>query len=367
MSKEKESLIERLQKKTTIKSSIIDDSDFFKDPDFVNLPVPMMNVALSGSFDKGLAHGLIQIAGPSKHFKSSYGLLMVKSYMDHHKDATCVFFDNEWGSPKDYFESFGIDTARVLHCPFKDIEQLKFDCVAQLEELTEKDNVIFFIDSIGNAASKKELQDAIDRNTAADMSRAKAIKSFFRIVTPYLNLNKIPMVAINHTYSTQDRYAKQIVSGGTGGYYSSNAIWVVGRAKNGSDDISIEAFDFKIKIEKSRYVREGAVIPITVSYQNGINKWSGLFEVAQHLGYIKSEKKGWFTAYGDDGNKLVDKSYRRNDTNDAEFWNMIFEKTEFKKKVEKMYSLSNRKMIQESNQDIDESIEMLKEEIENEK
>jgi hypothetical protein len=46
------------------------------------------------------------------------------------------------------------------------------------------------------------------------MSRAKAIKSLFRIVTPQLTVKDITCIAINHTIQEMGLYPKTIVTGG---------------------------------------------------------------------------------------------------------------------------------------------------------
>ena len=156
-------LIEKLKKNTTIKQSeILTDSKFFNEKDMVPTNVPMINVALSGSMDGGISPGLTVLAGPSKHFKTSFALLMAGAYLKKHDDAVLLFYDSEFGSPQSYFETFGIDTNRVLHTPIVDVEWLKFDLVGQLEQIERKDKVIIVIDSIGNLASKNELEDALN-------------------------------------------------------------------------------------------------------------------------------------------------------------------------------------------------------------
>ena len=92
-----------------------------------------------------------------------------------------LFYDSEFGSPQSYFEQFGIDTDRVLHTPIANVEELKFDMINQLENLEREDDVVIVIDSIGNLASKKELEDALAEKGVADMSRAKALKGLFRM------------------------------------------------------------------------------------------------------------------------------------------------------------------------------------------
>lgn len=209
------SLMDKLKKNSTIKeTAILSESKFFEEGDKVSTPVPAINVALSGELDGGFGCGLIVFAGPSKHFKTSFTLLMMKAYLDKHKDAIALFYDSEFGSPQSYFESFGIDLKRVLHTPVANIEELKFDIVQQLKEIKRGDKVFIALDSAGNIASKKEVDDALEGKSVADMSRAKQLKSLFRMVTPELTIKQLPMVVVNHTYKEQGLYPKDIVSGG---------------------------------------------------------------------------------------------------------------------------------------------------------
>jgi RecA/RadA recombinase len=209
------SILDKLKKNSTIKeTAILSESKFFTKADMVQTTVPALNIALSGSLDGGLTPSLFVIAGKSKHFKTSFSLVMAKSYLDKYPESVLLFYDSEFGSPQSYFSSFGIDTSRVLHTPIMDVEELKFDIMAQLNNIDRNDKVIIIIDSIGNLASKKEVEDAINEKSVADMSRAKSLKSLFRMVTPYLTTKDIPLIAINHTYDTQEMYSKAVVSGG---------------------------------------------------------------------------------------------------------------------------------------------------------
>ena len=154
-------LLNKLRKNTTIKDSdILSDSKFFNAKDMIRTTVPAINIALSGKINGGFVPGLTIWAGPSKHFKTSFSLLMAKAYMDTYPDAVMLFYDSEFGTPQSYFDSFGIDTSRVLHTPITDVEQLKFDIMHQFEEIKRGDRVIVVIDSVGNLASKKEVEDA---------------------------------------------------------------------------------------------------------------------------------------------------------------------------------------------------------------
>ncbi len=206
------SILDKIKKNSSIKdSAILSKSKFFTEKDMISTAVPAINIALSGKLDGGLTPGLTMWAGPSKHFKTAFSLLMAKSYLDKYPDAALLFYDSEFGTPQSYFDSFGIDTNRVLHTPLTDIEQLKFDIMQQLTQLERGEHLIIVIDSIGNLASKKEVEDALEGKSVADMSRAKQVKSLFRMVTPHLSLKDIPMIVVNHTYKEIGMFPKDIV------------------------------------------------------------------------------------------------------------------------------------------------------------
>lgn len=134
--------------------------------------------------------------------------------MKKNPDAICLFFDSEFGITEEYLKAQGIDPERMVHIPIMNIEELKFEMLAQLEGIARGDKVIILIDSIGNLASKKEVEDALNEKSVADMSRAKQLKSLFRMATPYLTMKDIPMIGINHTYKEQGLFPKDIVGGG---------------------------------------------------------------------------------------------------------------------------------------------------------
>ena len=327
------SIMDKLKSNSKIKESqILAESKFFTETDMVPTDVPMINVALSGSMDGGLAPGLTVLAGPSKHFKTSFGLIMASAYLKKYKDSVLLFYDSEFGSPQSYFENFDIDTNRVLHVPVTNVEELKFDIISQLEQLDRKDKVVVMIDSIGNLASKKELEDAINEKSVADMSRAKALKGLFRMTTPYLNMKDIPLIAVNHTYQEMGLFPKAIVSGGTGIYYSADNIWILGRQQDKKGQ-EIQGYHFVINVEKSRYVKEKSKIPISVSWEGGVEKYSGLLEVALETGHVEKPSAGWYQKSGEE-NKV-----REKETLSASFWDPILENTTFKETIEKKFKI----------------------------
>jgi len=333
------SVMNKLKKNSKVKfTSVLADSEFFQEREITRMDVPMLNVALSGSLKGGLASGLTVLAGPSKHFKTSFALKMAAEFLKSDPEAVILFYDSEFGSPQAYFETFGIDVTRVLHTPITNVEELKFDLINQLEQLDKEDKVIIVIDSIGNLASKKELEDALDEKSVADMSRAKALKGLFRMTTPYLTMKNIPLLAINHTYKEIGLFPKDIVGGGTGIYYSADNIWILGRRQN-KTGTEVTGYDFIINVEKSRFVKEKSKIPISVSWDGGIERFSGLLDIGLASGFVTKPSNGWYQRVDTNTGEVIGNKIREKDTLSEDFWADILADAKFEEFVEKQYKI----------------------------
>jgi len=342
------SILEKLKKTSTIKETdILADSKFFEKKDMIPTSVPMLNVALSGRLDGGLVPGMTMFAGPSKHFKTAFSLMMVKAYMEKYPDAALLFYDSEFGAPQAYFKTFKIDPSRVVHTPITDIEQLKHDLTNQINSIERGDRVIIVIDSIGNLASKKEADDALEGKSAADMTRAKQIKSLFRIVTPHLTIKDIPLIVVNHTYMEMGMYPKAIVGGGTGPYYSADNIFIIGRQQE-KENNELSGYSFILNVEKSRFVREKSKIPLSVSFEGGISAWSGLLDAALESGHVIKPKVGWYQRVNVETGEIEDKNYRAADTDTKEFWLPVLKSKSFRSFVENKYMMTSNSIMQDS-------------------
>jgi len=329
-------LLDKLSKAGSVKNAeILSESSFFIMKDCIPTELPILNIAFSGSIDGGLVPGLTIVAGESKSYKTLLSLYCMKAYFDAYPEAVAMLYDSEFGITPEYLEMNGIDSSRIIHIPIEHIEQLKFDIVKRLTEIERGDKVFIMIDSIGALASKKEVDDAINDNAAADMTRAKSLKSLYRIITPHLTMKDIPCLAINHTYQTQELYSKAVVSGGRGGIYSSNQIFIITRTQE-KDGTDLVGYNFTINIEKSRFVKEKSKLTFQVKFNEGINKYSGLMDIALASGHVIKPKNGWYQVAG------IEKNYRFNDTQNAAFWDQILETDSFKEYVEYSYKLTHK-------------------------
>lgn len=347
-------LFKRLAK-TGIKSDALADSDVYQDKDVTNIDgAPVMNIALGGDLDSGLGAGVTILAGPSKHFKSNTALLAVAAYLKKHPDGMCLFYDSEFGAPPSYWANFGIDVNRVLHTKIENVEDLKFDLPQKLEEIKRGDKVIVLVDSIGNLASKKEVNDAIDGKATTDMTRAREMKSLFRIVTPKIKIRNIPALFIAHTYNTMEMFSKAVVSGGTGLYYSADTIIIFGRQQE-KDGTDLAGYNFILNVEKSRFVREKSKIPLTVMFETGINKYSGILDLALESGHVIKPKNGYYSLVDMETGEFDEKGVKLPRTQTEDFLGKVLKDESFKEYIRKRYQLSTS--MQVSDEDLDAFVE----------
>ena len=324
------SILEKIKKHSTINdTALLSESKFFHEKDMVPTPIPILNIALSGSLDGGLSPGITMFAGPSKHFKTMFSLILAQSYLDKYPESALLFYDSEFGTPTEYFESMNIAPERVVHTPITDIEQLKFDIMQQITNLERGDKLIIVIDSIGNLASKKEVEDTLEQKTAADMTRAKQLKSLFRMITPHLVLKDIPLIAINHTYKSMDFYSKDIVGGGTGSIYAASNIFIIGRQQE-KDGADISGWNFIINVEKSRYTKEKSKFPVTVRYNKGLSKYSGLMDMALEAKVVIQPSPRTYSRVNTETGEIEDKKWKLTDTDNSEFWDSVLSNQTFK-------------------------------------
>ena len=331
------SLLTRMKKKSTVRhTDVLGKSEFFK-RDNVKCLIPMMNLAFSGDIDIGFTSGVHMMAGESKTFKTGFMIQLAFAFQQKYPDGIVLFYDSE-NSPLEYWERFGVDTSKVLHTPIETVEQLKIDLATQLSGLDPdgNDKVLIVTDSIGGLASNKELEDAKDGKSTVDMTRAKAINSLFRIITPMLTRLNIHFSVINSYYLTMDKYPKRVYAGGKKVYLSCDDVWFVKR-KNIKD---VDGFDFVLVCDKSRTIIEGSEFPIQITSEKGIDKHSGLYDLAKECGLIVV-KGAWLQLVDFETGELSGNTQKKN-VDWGDFYNKLLMHEPFKQFVRDKYQFKSQ-------------------------
>jgi hypothetical protein len=151
---------------------------------------------------------------------------------------------------------------------------------------------------------------------------------------------------VNHTYKEIGLYPKDIVGGGTGSYYSADNIFILGRQQE-KEGTEVVGYNFIINVEKSRYVREKSKIPVSVSFDGGISRWSGLLDIALESGHVIKPSNGWYQKVDKETGEMDEKKYRIKDTDTKEFWMPVLMQKSFIEFVKNKYSVSTEAILKD--------------------
>lgn len=341
-------LIDKLVKTVggKVKSSLLTESSFFKaDAAEKELPcyITALNILNSGRIEGGLTPGIQLLAGESGVGKTLCAWLEAVAFQKKYKDGIIIFYDSEYGTTIDYMKELGVDINRVIHTEISNIEEFKFDLMQKLQAIEEGEHIFILVDSLGNLASIKEVQDAVDEKAVADMSRAKSFKSLFRMITPLIMRKFIYFVGIQHVYSETGLFAKTVISGGGGSRYASNSAFVFTKSQE-KDGTDLTGFNLNVSVYKSRYVREKSRLSLKLLFSSGFQKYSGMFDLLLESGILSKSGNRYQVTDMDTGEIQEAKVWKKDTENSAEFLEPLINSAYFKKWIENRYRLGSKEI-----------------------
>ena len=218
--------------------SLINENEFIDTKEFISSGVYALDALLSTKVIKGGIpnNKVIAIGGQSGTGKTFLTLNFAKQAQ--RQGYYIIYLDSEGAIDNDLVTKFGMDPTMFRIDPIATVESLKISMakfIKKMEDMRkdgyELPKVLICLDSMGNLASSKEVNDAETGSEKQDMTRAKQLKSIFRIVTHKLGVLGIPMILTNHTYMSMDMYPREIFSGGSGAVYNASILLMISKAK----------------------------------------------------------------------------------------------------------------------------------------
>lgn len=248
----------------------------------------VLNALISGSIYGGIpSNTMTGIAAPSATGKTFFLLSIVSNFLKQDPENLVFYFESEAALTSNNFSSHGIDTERVIIIPVTTIEEFKEQSFAIMSNYikeyskTEKKPKIFIcLDSLGNLSTAKEFDDVEDGKRSVDMTKAKTIRSTFRILTNTCGLNNIPIVVTNHTYDTMSQYSPQAISGGGGFMYAATTILKLGKSQVKENGVVVGS-EISVTAEKSRKTREKSKVTTFLHHKKGLDRYHGLLEIVR--------------------------------------------------------------------------------------
>lgn len=342
--------------------SVMEQSNFSEVTEWIDTGNYHLNACISGSLFGGWPNNRsCSVAGPSGTGKTFLVLNSIKRAID--MGYSIIYYDSEAAVDKSTMTKFGIDTTKVNYQPVNTVQEFRQSVTTITRRMQEAKRdgadipkVMIILDSAGNLATQKEIDDAVSGNEKADMTRSKILKSIFRIImTPMADL-KIPFIFTNHTYQTQDFISRQVAGGGTGPEYAASIVLFLNKAQLKDSSGDKAGIIVTAKPNKNRFAKPQN-IKFHLHYTEGMNRFVGLEN------YIDWEDIGITKGVIEKGQKVPKKTARNwickhlDETvpNSEFFTEKVFTQEILQKIDEKIHDLFNYSTNTEI--DVDELIE----------
>jgi len=289
--------------------STMDISTFSEITEYISMGSHVLNLCMTGSVFGGIPNNrAVELMGPSGTGKTF--VMLCAAANAQLMNYKIYWYDSENAVDKKLMAQFGIDTSQVWYEPCNTVEGFRHSVTNLTSKLIEAQRkgykipkVMIILDSIGNLGTEKELADAESGSMKEDMTRAKRIKSLFRILMTKMAEVKIPFLYSNHTYKTTDFHAAWKGSGGSGREYGASIILMMTKAKLKDKKSENEQVGIILtaKPNKNRFAKP-VVVKTHLDYKTGLNKFTGLQEYMEW---------GWNASGVDKGIIITEKELKK--------------------------------------------------------
>lgn len=182
--------------------------------------------------------------GLSSHNTGKTYLIMNACKQAQDQGYYIVYYDSENAVDKTLLSKFKIDMTKFRYEPVNTVQEFRSNITAMLDTLIENKEkgfkipkIMVCLDSAGNLATQKEIEDAKSKEDKADMTRAKLLKSTFRILMTKMALCHVNFIFSNHSYSCLTGDTKVLLADGQAKCISELNIGDSVRTLNGTEDI----------------------------------------------------------------------------------------------------------------------------------
>ena len=257
-------------------------SEFSKITEWIDTGNYHLNAVFSGDLFGGIPNNrTICLAGESGTGKTFLMLNMVRELQK--KGYYIIYYDTEGAVDIDNIKNFQVDPNKFDHQPLSDLAKFRTSITNMIKKMVEAKSkgydipkIAICLDSLGMLATTKEIEDAMSGSDKADMTRAKMVRSLFRIITSDLTGLGVPFLFTNHTYASTGMFPTINLSGGGGLVYSASVILALSKAQIKEDRIQTGII-VSVKTLKNRF---GKPIPIKfhIRWDKGMNRFIGMEE-----------------------------------------------------------------------------------------
>ena len=258
--------------------------------DYIDTGSYILNALLSGSIHRGLpSNKITAFAGESATGKTFFLLGIVKQFLADNPSGGVLYFESESALTPEMIEERDIDSKRFIQLPVSTIQEFAQQASRVVDKHIENSEapLLLCLDSLGMLSTAKEVGDITEGADKVDMTKARIVKGTFRVLTLKLAKAGIPLLVTNHTYKQVGAmFPQDIMGGGCGLQYAASSIVFLSKRKEkvGTDIIGnvIHCKNFK-----SILAKENKKIDVLLTYDQGLNRYYGLLDLAEKYDIIK--------------------------------------------------------------------------------
>jgi RecA/RadA recombinase len=295
-----------------------------------------LNKMISGYFDRGVPLGGVTVFAGEVASGKSYLVSgnIVRDALA--KGVDVVIIDTEDALKKTWMGNLGVDTDHPnLHKEVCSTVNEVADCIHEYtnpyieafkdQPRTEHTKILFVIDSLGMLQTETEIDQFEKHDLKGDKGiKAKALKALVANCIRLFSGYEVGMVATNHTYKSQNTYVPEdVISGGNGFLFAASIVVSMNKNKLREDEAgkkvnSVLGIRSKLKCVKSRYAKPFEEIEVTIPYNTGMSRYSGLFDMCEQKGvFVKDGNRYRYVSCEGTEHKL----FRKEMTSD--FYDMV--------------------------------------------
>jgi len=248
----------------------------------------ILNALVSGDIYGGIpSNKITALAGETATGKTFFALGIVKQFLADNPSGGVLYFESESALTKEMIESRGIDSQRMIILPVTTIQEFTHQAVKIVENHTEDKPIMMCLDSLGMLSTTKEVGDISEGKETKDMTRAQLVKGCFRVLTLKLGKAGIPLLVTNHTYKqVGTMFPTDVMGGGSGLQYAASTIIFLSKRKE-KEGTDVVGNVIHCKNFKSRLTKENKRVDVLLRYDQGLNRYYGLLELAEKYDIIK--------------------------------------------------------------------------------
>lgn len=306
----------------------------FRDPKvWISTGNYALNYAISSRFrDGGIPLGKVTMlggqSGSGKSFLAS-GNITANAQK---KDVFVVMIDSENALDEAWLKALDVDTSEdkllkanmaMIDDVAKLISDFMKDYKAQYGNVAEelRPRVLFIVDSLGMLLTPTDVNQFEAGELKGDMGRKpKALAALVRNCVNMFGEYDVGMVCTNHSYASQDMFnPDDVISGGQGPIYASSIVLAMRKLKLKEDEQGNKTTDVKgiraqCKVMKTRYNKPFEDVEIKIPYDQGMDPYSGLFDLFFKKGVLTKEgNKYVYTCLDGTQIKHFEKAWNRNE------------------------------------------------------